>query len=203
VYSRNLGERVLSFGHEGVLYRNSFVMYDRETRSLWIHTTGLAVKGELRGETLTVIPSEVVTWRVWAERHPETLVLDRGGEDTGFMGRFGLPGESQEYGLSVTRGGEATLYPYETLMEVGLIQDGPVLVVYDEASSSVRAYLRGERSFEWDEHGALRDGHGVEWGPVTGTRVDGEAGELERLPATAWLMRRWEGFYPDGEVYEE
>lgn len=34
--------------------------------------------------------SEVVTWSHWKERHPVTLVLDRGGEDTGFMGTFAL-----------------------------------------------------------------------------------------------------------------
>jgi hypothetical protein len=29
VYSRRLEGRTLTFGHEGVLYKNSFVMYDR------------------------------------------------------------------------------------------------------------------------------------------------------------------------------
>ena len=44
VYSRKIGEKTYSFGHEGVLYRRSFIMYDKQTESLWIHTTGEAVK---------------------------------------------------------------------------------------------------------------------------------------------------------------
>ncbi len=65
MYGRKLGEKTLSFGHEGVLYRRSFVMYDRETESLWVHVTGEAIKGELKGNRLDFSPSEVVSWRTW------------------------------------------------------------------------------------------------------------------------------------------
>ncbi len=203
MYGRTLGDRVLSFGHEGVLYRKSFVMYARETRSLWVHTTGQAVKGELRGAKLEFLPSEVVPWNVWTEGHPDTLVLDRGGEGQGFMGTFGLPDETSEFGLSVGSGTEATLYPYELLLDLGVINDGPRLLVHLDRSESVRAYKRGDRTFELTEEGWLVDDGGATWDAMTGECRDGDAEPLERLPATAWLIDRWEGFYPDGEVFEE
>ncbi len=160
MYGRTLDGEVLEFGHEGVLYRNSFVMYDRGTRSLWVHTTGQAVKGKLRGKSLDFLPSEVASWSDWQERHPDTLVLDRGGEDEGFMGTFALPEKSEEYGYSVGSGTDATLYPHETLGEELIIEHANQLVVYIEESDAVRAYVRGERNFELDDDGLLSDGQG-------------------------------------------
>ncbi len=43
MYDRRTNGQTLSFGHAGILYRNSFVMYDRTTESLWVHVTGLAL----------------------------------------------------------------------------------------------------------------------------------------------------------------
>ena len=47
----------MSFGHAGILLENSFVMYDRGTDSLWVHVTGRAVWGPLKGEQLEFVPS--------------------------------------------------------------------------------------------------------------------------------------------------
>lgn len=199
MYGRTLGDRVLEFGHEGILYRNSFVMYDRQTRSLWVHTTGQAVKGELRGEKLHFLPSDVVTWQAWADAHPETLVLDRGGEDTSFMGTFSLPDETDAFGISVGSGTSATLYPYDLLSEAGLMQHGDQVVVLLAASGAARAYSRGSRDFRLED-GHLTDGTGARWEASTGRSRTAGGEDLVRLPSTAWLTERWTGFYGDGVV---
>jgi len=64
-----------SFGVSGKLWRNTLIMYDRPTRSLWSQVQGRAVAGPKDGETLEEIPAQVTTWAEWWERHPETLVL--------------------------------------------------------------------------------------------------------------------------------
>jgi hypothetical protein len=202
VYGRTLDGDVLEFGHEGVLYRNSFVMYDRGTRSLWVHTTGQAVKGALRGKSLEFLPSEVVAWSVWRDRHPDTLVLDRGGEDTGFMGTFALPEKSEKYGYSVGSGTDATLYSYEILVDEVIVAHGEQVVVYIEESDTIRAYARGERTFEIDSDGLLSDGQGSTWDPVSGESETDGTRSLTRLPITPWLIKRWKGFYADGEVVD-
>ncbi len=202
MYGRTLDGEVLEFGHEGVLYRNSFVMYDRGTRSLWVHTTGQAIKGELRGKALEFLPSEVTRWSVWKERHPNTLVLDRGGEDTGFMGTFALPDESEKYGYSVGGGTDATLYAHDLLVEEIVLLHGEQLVVYVEETDTVRAYARSGRTFEMDSDGLLTDGQGSTWDPVTGEGETDDTTSLTRLPITPWLIKRWRGFYADGEVVD-
>jgi len=183
-----------------VLYRNSFVMYDRETRSLWVHTTGQAVKGELRGEQLEFLPSEVVPWNVWSERHPQSLVLDRGGEDTDFMGTFGLPDRAEAFGYSVGSGTRATLYAYEYVVESGLVEHGDHLVVHVAEEDAVRAFARAGKSYHLDAAGQLSDGAGGLWDPRSGESRAGGTADLLRLPATPWLIDRWRGFYGAGEV---
>lgn len=204
MYSRKLGDRTIDFGHEGLLYRNSFVLYDRGTRSLWIHTTGQAVKGQLRGAQLEFLPSEILPWGAWLDAHPRSLVLDRTGPK-GTMGSFGLPGDGARYGLSLGQGRTTKLYPFPVLMEELVVNDTfdgkNVLVVYDPNTTSARAWLRGGRTFRWSDD-ALVDDRGVVWDALKGTSSRKGDEPLERLVATAWLESRWSGFYPKGEIYE-
>jgi hypothetical protein len=53
----------LDFGHEGVLYRQSFIMYDKQIDSKWNHSTGLAMSGKLAGRELRILPSRVMRWK--------------------------------------------------------------------------------------------------------------------------------------------
>jgi hypothetical protein len=65
-----------------VWYNNSnTLLYDRrdgtQPESLWIQLTGTAVSGAAAQEKfkLTVITCDLVTWRSWLERYPQTSVL--------------------------------------------------------------------------------------------------------------------------------
>ncbi len=203
MYDRQVGDRKLSFGHEGALYNKSFIMYDKETDSLWVHTTGRAVKGPLRGSELGFLPSEIVPWAVWRERHPDTLVLDRGGEGGDFMGSFVMEDEAEEFGASVGGGAAPVLYPLDQLLEEGAINDGPWVVLYLVDSSTLRAFESGGRTFQLSESGVLTDGAENTWDPVSGLCTGGDAGDLKRIVTTAWRLERWHGFYPDGQVFGE
>lgn len=200
MYDRRVGDRVLTFGHEGLLYRNSFVMYERETRSLWIHTTGEAVKGLLQGTRLTFLPSVVTTWKRWRQAYPNTTVLD-GRRASGFMGSFPLKHAPDEYGLSVGQGDRPKLYPYRLLSKRKVVNDSlggkPIVVFFDSDSFSATSFERGERTFEWRD-GIFRDETGIEWNPLTG---ESPTGSLARVPSTVWLTDRRHAFYPDGDVY--
>ena len=201
MYGRLLDGELHTFGHEGVLYRNSFVMYDHQTSSLWVHTTGQAVKGELRGAELEFLPSEVVPWTVWLDRHPDTLVLDRGGEDDGFMGTFALPDDVDDFGISVGSGTDARLYRYEQLVTEVVMHGPGHVVLYDEATESVRAYARGDETYTIG-NGRLSTSY-ASYDALTGAfRAGAAPDDLRRLPATAWLVQRWEGVHPDGEFAE-
>ena len=90
---------MLSFGHAGILYERSFVMYDRETGSLWVHVTGKAAHGPLQGKRLTFLPSTVTSWKEWKAAYPNTLVLP-GYRRGGFMGTYDGISSGRHLGLA-------------------------------------------------------------------------------------------------------
>jgi len=186
-------------------------MYDKETDSHWVHVTGEAIKGELKGTRLEFIPSEVVTWRTWRLENPDTQVL-LGQKDRGFMGTFGLARKLGHYGLSVGSGRDVRLYPYDRLRKKPVLNtvfgEEPLLVVFDARSLRTKAFLaeaRGEPlTFRAGPGDAKMKDHQTDstWDRYAGRCLKGELEgvALKRLPATPWLAVRWRGFYPEGEV---
>ncbi len=73
---------MLQFEASGALWKASLVMRDRETDSWWSIMTSSAIGGELEGSELVELPvSRKATWREWAARHPDTLVLSVDGTE--------------------------------------------------------------------------------------------------------------------------
>jgi hypothetical protein len=85
-FDRRLGDRLLTFGTSGKLYRSDLVMYDRQTESLWSQLEGRAIAGHLTGDVLARLPVQTVTWDQWREAHPDGQVLSR---DTGVERDYG------------------------------------------------------------------------------------------------------------------
>lgn len=80
------------FGTSGYVYRNTFVLYDRRTESLWYpfdDEKWTAISGPRQGETIPFIEEPTpVPLGDWRERHPDTVVLlgDRGDFQEGESG---------------------------------------------------------------------------------------------------------------------
>lgn len=74
-YERKVGGRTLSFGVAGLLYNANFLMYDRETESLWSQFRGDAIAGPLSGTRLRRIRVRQEPLASWLERHPDSRVL--------------------------------------------------------------------------------------------------------------------------------
>ena len=60
VFSRELGDNVLSFGNTSALYMSDLVMYDKQTGSYWFQVAGEAVVGPLSGSRLDLLPSTTI-----------------------------------------------------------------------------------------------------------------------------------------------
>ena len=199
---------MLSFGHEGILYRRSFMMYDKETDSLWVHATGEAVKGAYKGKVLTFLPSQVMPWGRWKKRHPGTSVLT-GQRGHPRMALFELGQQPEKYGLSIGQGKMPKLYPISLLSEARVINDvheeRPIVLLWDADSKTAQAFERGKHTFVWKD-GALLDEAGGKWDALRGLLPGALPGEkpvrLKQVVATTWLMERWQGFYPHGETYQ-
>lgn len=86
VFDRRVRGRTLRFGLSGLLYNSNTLLYDEEKVlagarpvgvSLWSQLQFRAVAGPAcaAGESLTVVPSFLVTWGDWRRAYPETTVL--------------------------------------------------------------------------------------------------------------------------------
>ena len=124
------------------------------------------------------------------------------------------------YGLRF--GGARTAYPVDTLVEESVVNDTvgeqPVVLVaardvytdglsrigpvYYESGGEVRAFDRGDRSFEPGPDAAtVLDASGQAW-TVTEEALVGPGGErLERLPGHLAYWFGWYAFYPESRLY--
>jgi len=77
VYSRQIHGQTLTLIPSGWTYDRTFVLYDRETGSLWYpDEKGLmGIQGEYFKQWLPKIPSEDIPWRTWRQKHPDSQIL--------------------------------------------------------------------------------------------------------------------------------
>jgi hypothetical protein len=153
VFSRTLADgRVLDFGTTGNLRRSDLVMYDRQTESWWQQFTGEAIVGNLTGEQLALIPSQIIPFSTFAREHPGAAVLSRetghtrpygqnpySGYDSISSSPFLFDGEADDRlppmarVVAVESPGERAAYPFSELSEVGVVNDelgGEPIVVF-------------------------------------------------------------------------
>ncbi len=229
VYVREMSDTNLTLIVSGKLWRNSLVMQDEETGTLWSHITGEALDGPMRGQFLETIPSVQATWRQWVGEHPDTKVLKKEEEVTGSRyetyfrdperaGMFRvewlrarLPGKSMVYGIS--RGPFALAVTEERLASAPLLNTRvgkDSLVVYRSDDGGVRAFVSRIDSLQLafslaGESGQVRDTEtgslwNLEEGTSTAGRLEGtRLVEIKVLPAF-WFA--WSNFYPRTEVLD-
>ena len=204
MHDRRFEGQTLVFGNQGALYKTAMTWFDHTTGSIWSQPIGRALVGELRGAALTQIPSTLDTWAGFSTRHPETMVLANGLNGPRLI--LATPRENWVIGLVL---GEAS-----AAVDVGharaaglvhlMVGDEPVLVWVDEATGTVRAFLRrvADRllTFEPTGDGALRDREtGSLWGAANGLAMSGPlAGQaLSPVPWTSSFDWAWRDFYPN------
>ena len=80
MYSREIDDEILTFASVGILYEDTFVLFDEETESLWYHLEGdvamTGISGEYSGSRTAELPFAYTTWKEWRERHSDTGYLD-------------------------------------------------------------------------------------------------------------------------------
>ncbi len=156
----------ITLGVSGRLWKDSLVMYDRETGSLWSHVTGGAIRGPLKGQILKPYSASQTTWKQWKRLHPDTVVLSKQTtfriegthnayqgylDDPERLGIFGtrnpdtvLPGK--EFVLGLTLGETRVAYPYRELNRQPLVEDDvsaePILVVFVAKEATAVAFSR-------------------------------------------------------------
>jgi hypothetical protein len=79
VYSREIDDQTLTLAASGWTYRDTFVLYDHETESMWYHlegTDGLTcISGQFADRKLDEFTSFFIRWNAWKSSHPDTKIL--------------------------------------------------------------------------------------------------------------------------------
>ena len=230
MYARDLEGRTLTFGVSGKLIRNSLVMFDRETGTLWSHLTGEALQGPLVGHQLHQVLSEQTTWGRWRIEHPQTLILKvdavdvrfdpyqryYDSSDAGVIGRKHvddrLPVKEKVIGVRVS--GAVKAYSFTALARVRVVDDTvggvPLVVVFDGPSDSGAVYRRdpGGRLLTFDRGAGpltmIDSETGSTWDGLSGTALAGPSAgtQLEQIAITYGFWFGWADFYPNTEVYK-
>jgi len=159
VFDRTSGGVVHDFGTTGNLRFSDLVMYDRQTESWWQQATGQAIVGQLAGQQLTFLPTQIVSFADFVAAHPAGDVLSR---DTGHERSYGgnpyvgydkagsppflfdgvVDGRlaPKERVVSVERNGAALAFPYAELMKAGVanatVGGDPVVVFWTPGTAS-------------------------------------------------------------------
>ena len=220
MYSRRLDNQVLSFGHEGVLYKDSFLKYDHQTRSLWVHVTGRCIAGVFQGRRLNTVASVVTSWADWKRRYPDSLVLEEKGYPH-FLGTYlGLDsGRASDYAFCLTESAEPKAYPFRALRESEVVSDThddeALLIVFSRSENRGQIWDR-ELDQEIllfslvrkDENKGLilQDAQtGSLWSGLEGVAVEGilKGKRLRALRYHPILLEAFQAFYPEGEIYGE
>lgn len=91
-WKRTIDDNVTTLGVSGRLYRNTMVMFDRETRSLWSQHTGVALQGVHMGDRLSFVPNTVATAGWVSENYDDVAWLARPLDESGnHMRNYAMP----------------------------------------------------------------------------------------------------------------
>lgn len=78
VYSREIDGKALTLVPSGWTYDRTFVLYDRQTNSLWYpYKEGLmGIQGVYYKRWLLKLDSDDTRWQNWQEQHPHTRIVE-------------------------------------------------------------------------------------------------------------------------------
>lgn len=156
--------RQLHFQLAGINNQN-FIMRDEETGSWWQQVTGEAILGPLKGQRLTPVFHDELTFATWKREKPQGRVL-RPDEEIARAGKYAPANweermatvpvatsftldeslEPRTLVVGVTVNGASKAYPFDAVVRQSPIIDDvggmPVFLVVGEDKKSVRAFER-------------------------------------------------------------
>ncbi len=203
----------MNFQVSGLLWNRSLVMRDLETNSLWSHLLGKAMRGELKGTELKILPGVMTTWEEWRLRHPKTTLLGMSRTARSFrQAVWKKPGQFV-YGVHLGAGRPSPAVAFRRLQQepVFNFEAGGHLLLATAGSRGIRARVFNRRikgevySFSEARRGVMTDDRtSSRWDVATGECLDGKmkGAVLNVLPGTVSFRSAWRDFFPDGRIFE-
>ncbi|MGR3304211.1 MAG: DUF3179 domain-containing protein [Candidatus Scalindua sp.] len=229
VYNREIDGEEYTFGVSGKLLKNTLVMFDYETESLWPIVYGEAIDGELTGRKLdNITGSQKMPWGEWKELHPDTRVLSYHGsrtigydvyadyhkrEDTGIYPAKNIDKrlsiKTNVIGIEVNDKHKA--YPFSLFNNTKIVTDefqGMNLLIYrNNETGSIMVYDREVGGSVIDFGGnmdyATDNTTNTTWDLENGIGVSGSMKGKTLRPVKSlsvyWFV--WADYYPETEVF--
>ena len=219
MHDRRIDGKTYTFGNEGALFKGAMTWWDWETSSIWSQPWGAAISGELEGETLVLLPVEVLRYGAWKTRHPETLVLI---DERGDTFSYALQPAANTFVLGVDIGGDAVGFYFGSVAKAGVVNhrvsEHELVAWADWESREGHIFLRKAQPLRDNAREApesltfsasevdrrIADNQtGSLWDVETGVAVSGPlAGNvLQRVPFISSFDWAWKDFYPDSEFF--
>ncbi|MDH3278955.1 MAG: DUF3179 domain-containing protein [Nitrosopumilus sp.] len=227
VFERIIDGQEVTFGTSGKLYNSNLLMYDRLTESYWSQALGIAVKGELAGYQLGLIPFDVITWGDWKKLHPDTKILTT---DTGFLRSYATDPYGNYYTepriMFPVEHSDNRMHPKEII--IGFVENGfskaykqndieseilindfigetPVMLIslFSENSRAFERIINNDvLDFVYADGKILDIQTNSEWN-YDGLSISGELeGEhLKRMPIKPGFWFEWVAFHPETLIY--
>lgn len=190
VHVRKLEGKTYSLIVSGKLWRNSLIMQDRETGTLFSHVTGQGLHGKLAGQHFETLPSVQTTWAKWYAAHPKTLVLKKDGKLS--ASRYQKYFDDPERMGIIRTGLQLKKLPGKTMVH-GIQQQGHALAVPDSKlvlGTPLRASLgKAAIVISRDADGGVR---------AHLTNADGDVGGELPVRQSYWFA--WLSFFPNTEL---
>jgi len=186
-FDRKFGEDILSFGVSGLLYQSDVLMYDRKTESLWSQLAMRSVSGKMMGKKLNWLLGEMMTWKAWREKYPDSSVLTT---ETGFF---------RDYRIVPYRGYEQSSRVNFPFPEVRRELRNKEWVAGVIVNSKAYSFSLKKLAAEPDHKAILKDDDtllDVTYNPVTReVQVLDENGKSVPVVQVFWFA--WQAFYPE------
>jgi len=211
VYASDPREQPLTFHVSGMLWKNSLVMRDIESGSLWSHILGRCVKGKLHKTQLRILPSLLTSWSQWKNLHPDSTVMAMERTRTHYTTDFYDDDTLFGYGVIVDE--NSKIYSFEGLKSRPLLHDeinGKSFAIrFDPSSRSALAWHRDLNGFDEPIEFEMRDSKifdkqtGSTWDLFSGRAIAGpvKGRRLKPLLVIPTAQRAWRTFHPKTEIW--
>jgi hypothetical protein len=220
----------LKFRLAGINNQN-FIMRDEETGSWWQQISGEAIQGSFKGQKLTSVETDELSFGVWKRENPNGIVLrpdpkilaegkyegadwetQVGKMPVNISAKVNKVLEPRALVVGVSINGKAKAYPFSSIVKQAPILDTvggkDIVVVLGDDKKSVRAFERdlNGRKLEFlmkPESNELIDAEtGSTW-DFSGKAIKGEltGSQLNRVTALKDYWFDWQTYNPETQLY--
>ena len=231
VYDREIDGKEYTFGVSGKLLKNTLVMFDYETESLWPIAYGKSIDGKLSGKKADkVVNSQKMPWGMWKKLHPDTLVLSHRGAETVGYDVYDSYHRNKETGIYPVKNidkrlsvktnvigidvdGKHKAYPFNLFDNTRIVTDGfhglDLLIYRNKESNIIMVYDRHIDGHVIDFEGNTKSDFATDnvtkttWDLVNGIGINGsmKGKTLRQIDYIKVYWFVWADYYPETEIF--